>query len=107
MLAGTDTPLPGIHPGRSLHEELALLVDAGLSPYDALATATVNAGRFVREHVATGARVGTVEPGMRADLLLVDGDPRGRLAVLRAPRGVMAAGRWWDGATLDAMRAGR
>jgi imidazolonepropionase-like amidohydrolase len=101
MLAGTDTPLPGIYPGRSLHDELGYLVEAGLSPFDALATATVLPGRFINQSVRPGTRFGTIEVGARADLALVDRNPLDDLSVLRAPRGVMAAGRWFDRAELD------
>jgi hypothetical protein len=96
MLAGTDTPLPGIYPGRSLHDELGYLIEAGLSPYDALATATILPGRFINQSVRPGTRFGTIEVGARADLVLVDRNPLVDLSVLRAPRGVMAAGRWFD-----------
>jgi len=100
MLAGTDTPLPGLYPGRSLHDELDLLVDAGFSTYDALAAATVSPGRFISQRVRGSARFGTIEVGVRADLLLVDRNPFDDLSVLRAPSGVMAAGRWFDRAEL-------
>jgi imidazolonepropionase-like amidohydrolase len=103
MLAGTDTPLPGIYPGRSLHDELDYLVDAGFSRYEALATATVLPGRFVDENVKRGTRFGTIEVGSRADVLLVDGNPLSDLSVLRAPRAVMVAGRWLERAELDRM----
>jgi hypothetical protein len=101
MLAGTDTPLPGIYPGRSLHDELDYLVQAGLATYDALATATVLPGRFINQNVRNSMRFGTIEVGARADLLLVDKNPFDDLSVLRSPRGVMAAGRWFERARLD------
>jgi len=96
MLAGTDTPLPGIYPGRSLHDELGYLVDAGFTTYEALATATALPGRFIRESVGGAPSFGTIEVGARADLVLVDRNPLDDLSVLRGPRGVMAAGRWFD-----------
>lgn len=94
MLAGTDTPLPGLYPGKSLIDELELLVVAGLTPYDALATATRNAGEFFATVVGSTARFGTVSVGCRADLVLVDSNPLESLRTLRKPVGVMVRGQW-------------
>ncbi|MGH3912505.1 MAG: amidohydrolase family protein, partial [Pseudonocardiaceae bacterium] len=70
ILAGTDSPAPGLAHGASLHRELELLVEAGLSPADALASATsVPADCFGLTDR------GRIRPGLRADLLLVAGDP--------------------------------
>ncbi|HUE95299.1 MAG TPA: amidohydrolase family protein, partial [Longimicrobiaceae bacterium] len=74
LLVGTDSPVFGFA-GASAHRELELLVDAGLSPYEALAAATRAAGDFVATAVDPRDRFGRVAPGQRADLLLVDGDP--------------------------------
>ena len=70
LLAGTDAPGPGTTYGASLHWELEHLVDAGMSPPSALAAATSVAARAFRM-----SDRGRIAPGMRADLLLVDGDP--------------------------------
>ena len=70
LLAGTDAPNPGTAHGSSIHRELELLVQAGLSPEAALAAAT-----SVPARVFELADRGRIAPGMRADLLLVDGDP--------------------------------
>ena len=70
LLAGTDAPNPGTAHGISLHRELELLVGAGLSPLEALAAATSVPARVF--HLADRGRLA---PGLRADLLLVDGDP--------------------------------
>lgn len=70
ILAGTDAPNPGTTYGASLHQELGFLVDAGLSAEEALAAATtVPARRFALDDR------GRIAPGMRADLLLIDGNP--------------------------------
>jgi Imidazolonepropionase and related amidohydrolases len=70
ILAGTDAPNPGTTHGASIHRELELLVKAGLTPTEALAAATsVPAKQF-----KLGDR-GRIAAGLRADLLLVDGDP--------------------------------
>jgi len=86
---GTDLPNPLMVAGFAVHEELAALVRAGLTPFDAIATATRNAGEFMG-----GDRFGTIVPGARADLIVVADDPLADVARLREPRAVMARGRW-------------
>lgn len=71
MLLGTDTPNPFVFQGFSVHQELANLVDVGLSPYEALRCATAEAARFLEED----ADWGTIKVGKRADLLLVGSNP--------------------------------
>jgi imidazolonepropionase-like amidohydrolase len=71
ILAGTDVLNPYCFPGFSLHDELAMLVDAGLTPMEALQAATRNPAIFLR---ATDS-LGTVETGKLADLVLLDADP--------------------------------
>ena len=90
LLIGTDTPNPFVVPGFSLHEELANHEAAGIERMRILELATREAARFLGDLLETG----TVEAGKRADLLLLDADPRESLATLRRPVGVMAAGRW-------------
>lgn len=103
MLAGTDTPIPTLVPGFSLHAEVEALEQAGLSAYEALATATANAGRFIRDHVDSGARFGTLERGARADIVMLETDPRELTSALRRPSGVMVRGMWYGRLELDAM----
>lgn len=90
ILAGTDAPYPLLVPGFSLLDELEALTLAGLSPFEALAAATVNAS----ECLAMGDRFGVVAPGARADLVLLDGNPLEDLSTLRRPRGLVLRGRW-------------
>jgi imidazolonepropionase-like amidohydrolase len=71
ILAGSDTPNPYVFPGTSLHEELALLVKAGLTPAEALRAATVRPAEFLGRL----DRAGSIAPGKDADLVLLDGDP--------------------------------
>ena len=99
VAVGTDTPNPFVVPGFSMHEELAILVDAGYSPREALVAATREGARLL------GAldSVGTVEVGKRADLLLLSGNPLLDLRVARRPVGVMARGRWMPASELHAM----
>jgi imidazolonepropionase-like amidohydrolase len=70
ILAGTDAPVQGVTYGASLHEELSLLVGAGLSPLQALVAATSATAKVF--HLDDR---GMIQPGRRADLLLVEGDP--------------------------------
>jgi imidazolonepropionase-like amidohydrolase len=102
ILAGTDTPVTAaVIPGFSLHEELANLVAAGLTPYEALRTATYNPADFL------GAldEFGTVSEGRRADLLLVDRNPFGDVKALSEISGVMIRGRWLPRAELTKLLA--
>ncbi|HEV7765510.1 MAG TPA: amidohydrolase family protein [Thermoanaerobaculia bacterium] len=79
ILAGTDAPNPGTMHGASMHRELELLVQAGLTPIEALtaATATPAAAFDLKDR-------GRIAPGLRADLLLVDGDPTHDISATRA-----------------------
>ena len=70
-MAGTDVSVIRLFPGFSLHDELALLVQAGLSPGAALKTATYNPAKFL----GMLDRLGTVEKGKLADLILLDANP--------------------------------
>jgi imidazolonepropionase-like amidohydrolase len=97
ILAGTDAVNPGTAHGASIHRELELLVAAGLSPAEALAAATaVPAATFGL------ADRGRIAPGLRADLVLVDGDPTADIKATRAIVGVWTRGRPVD---RDAYRA--
>jgi imidazolonepropionase-like amidohydrolase len=73
--------------GESLHDELGLLVEAGLTPVEALRAATTLPALYF----GMGDR-GIIAPGTRADLVLVDGDPTQDIAATRAIRGVWIAG---------------
>jgi imidazolonepropionase-like amidohydrolase len=92
ILAGTDSnTAPAspaqIQPGESLHDELRLLVEAGLTPVEALRSATVLPATFFGF-----TDRGVIEVGRRADLLLIEGDPIQDITATRAIRGVWAAG---------------
>ena len=97
LLLGTDagTGGMGIIPGYSIHDELRILVENGFSPYQALVTGTINAG-IVIERMTGEGDFGTIEEGMRADLILVRGNPLEDLGNIRDPLGVMAAGKWYS-----------
>lgn len=90
LLAGSDTLMPGLFAGVALHDELQELVDVGLSPYEALRTATTNPSEYLGESDKTG----TIEVGKRSDLLLVDENPLEDIAAVSRIAGVVVRGRW-------------
>lgn len=100
MMAGTDATNPIQVPGISFHDELAALVEAGLSPYEALRTGTINPQTFLGHAKETG----TVAPGKAADLVLLEGNPLADIANTRRIAGVMVRGRWLDASQLEAMK---
>jgi hypothetical protein len=96
LLLGTDSPsIPGVFAGASIHDELRLLVAAGLTPYDALVAGTRAAGEFAVRHMHARP-VGVIAPGYRADLVLLAGNPLEDVGHARAPIGVMTRGRWLE-----------
>ncbi len=88
ILAGTDAPNPGTVHGASLHRELELLVEAGLTPREALAAATSVPADAFRLNDR-----GRIAPGRRADLVLVEGDPTADITATRAIAGIWKQGR--------------
>jgi imidazolonepropionase-like amidohydrolase len=97
LLAGTDT----LSFGFDLHDELTLLVKAGLTPMQALQAATLNAAEFVGK----SDWLGTVQAGKLADLVLLDGNPLESIDNTRKIRTVVTDGRVLDRAALDGMLA--
>jgi imidazolonepropionase-like amidohydrolase len=100
ILAGTDVPNPFCFPGFSLHDELGLLVEAGLTPMEALQAATRNPAEMTGE-----TSVGTVEAGKLADLVLLDADPLADIGNTRKIHAVVLGGRIFSRADLDGMLA--
>jgi len=90
--AGTDTPILLAIPGYSLHSELEYLVSAGLSPLEALASATVRPAEFF----ALQDEMGTIDPGKKADLVLLDADPLQEIGNTRRISGVVSKGVFYD-----------
>ena len=89
ILTGTDTPMPQVYPGFSLHKELALLVEGGLRPADALRAATI----WPAEFLGLGSTIGSVDPGKRADLLLLNGNPLSDISQTQCIHAVVLDGR--------------
>ena len=108
MLAGTDGPgIPGMIPGVAIHDEIGVMQSLGMTPFQALATATSNAGRFVSTLAPGATPFGTVSVGARADLLIVARNPLDDLATLRAPVSVVRLGRVYSAKQLDSIRVAR
>ena len=93
ILVGTDTAIGGFR----YHDELAHLVDAGLSPADVLRSATIEAARYA----GAQDRFGTVEVGKAADLVLLEANPLDDIANVRRIRAVLLAGRLYDRGGMD------
>lgn len=88
LLAGTDaSDEPWVIPGASLHDELALFVEAGLSPLEAIRTATSAPARY------RGEKGPLLAPGRRADLVLLADDPTADISALRRIENVVLGGR--------------
>lgn len=97
LLAATDVGVPFQVPGISLHVELERLVEAGLTPLEALQTATINPVRVL----GMADSLGTVEPGKLADLVLLDANPLDNIRNTQQIRGVVADGQLYRRADLD------
>jgi hypothetical protein len=102
LLAGTDAPLPRLVPGLSLHDELALLVRAGLTPAEALRAATLSPA----EYLGAADSLGAVARGKVADLVLLDADPLRDIRNTTRIHAVVTNGRYLDRTALDALLAG-
>jgi imidazolonepropionase-like amidohydrolase len=99
ILAGTDAGVSGLVPGFSLHDELELLVQAGLSPEEALRSAT----QLPAQWLGLDGQMGSIEVGKRADLLLLEANPLLDITHTRKIAGVFVNGRWFDKLRLEAM----
>jgi len=101
MALGSDAPQLYSVPGFSIWREIETMAEAGISAEKILKIGTRNPG----DYFADKDRFGQIAVGMRADLLLLDADPRLDAANLTKQSGVMAAGRWYSRETLDARLA--
>lgn len=90
ILLGSDAPQIFSVPGFSLHREMRAMVDAGLTPYQVLESGTRN----VAVYFGVPDEFGTVAPGRRADLILLDANPLEDVGNVARRAGVMVRGRW-------------
>lgn len=102
VLAGTDAPDSFVFPGTAIHDELDHLVEAGLSPLEALQSATLLPARFL----GLDGEAGVLQPGARADLVLLGHNPLQDIGAVRAIETVVLAGAVYDREDLDAMLSG-
>jgi hypothetical protein len=99
VAAGTDTPISYAIPGYSLHSELEFLVRAGLSPFEALLSATVRPAEFF----GLEGELGAVREGYLADLVLLSANPLEDIAATRTVEAVITRGRLLDREALDGL----
>jgi transcriptional regulator with XRE-family HTH domain len=99
ILAGSDAPEWLLGYGWTLHRELEALVSAGLTPYEALVTATHNPAEFL----GMTREWSPIERGKRADLVLLDANPLAQIRNTNRIKGVSIRGRWYPRAKLDSM----
>jgi hypothetical protein len=102
VLMGTDSPQMFNVPGFALHRELAVMAEAGMTPYQILQSGTVTVAEYVRRILGQDAAFGTVAVGQEADLVLLDANPLADIANLARRSGVMVRGRWVPRSELEA-----
>jgi imidazolonepropionase-like amidohydrolase len=97
LVVGTDTPHPFVLPGLSAHQELANFVMLGMSAYQALKSATIDAAEFMGK----AGEFGVIRHGARADLILLEANPLDDIENTKRIVGVMVQGRWLSRDALD------
>ena len=102
LLMGTDSPQMFNVPGFALHREIALMVEAGLTPYQVLESGTRNVAAYAERDLKLDGKFGTVAVGNRADLVLLDGNPLADIGNVARRSGVMVRGRWLPAPELQA-----
>jgi imidazolonepropionase-like amidohydrolase len=90
IVVGSHSSVPHAERGWAYHREMELLVASGLTPIEALSAATLENARFFR----IADRLGSIEVGKLADLVLIDGDPLRDIAAMRRVKSVMLNGQW-------------
>lgn len=99
LLLGCDAPQIFNVPGISTHHELQYLVDAGLTPYEALKTGTINVGVFYKKP----DEMGVIKQGAKSDVVLLNANPLEDIANTQKIEGVLVGNRWMNRTTLDEM----
>ena len=102
IMAGTDAAAPNVFPGFSLHEDLTFLVQAGLTPMQALQAATLKPAEFL----GRSREQGSIAPGKRADLVLLDANPLEDIRNTQRIRAVVLNGKLLERGELDGLLAG-
>ena len=100
IVFGTDAPQIFNVPGFAIHREMRIMAEAGMTPFEILATGTLNAA----EHFGNDD-FGEVEVGRRADLILLEGNPLTDLSNMARRAGVMVRGTWLPEAEIQARLA--
>lgn len=91
IVLGSDAPQFFNVPGFSIHHELLMMVESGLTPYEVLVTGTRNAA----EYFGTPEEFGTVQQGRRADLILLNSNPLEDISKVQDRAGIMVRGTWY------------
>jgi imidazolonepropionase-like amidohydrolase len=100
IMAGTDFDNPSVFPGFSLHDELALYVEFGMKPIDALRTATINPVTYLKMTDS----LGTIQKGKRADFVLLNGNPLKNITNTKNIFAVMTNGRLYTSGELKKLK---
>jgi len=98
IIAGTDYPNPWAFPGFSMHDELEIYVQAGMTPLQALQTATLNPAKVMKND-----RIGIIERGKLASLVLLNSNPLDDINAIREIETVILRGEVFDRKALDEM----
>jgi imidazolonepropionase-like amidohydrolase len=105
LLMGTDSPQMFNVPGFSLHREISVMQEAGLTPWQVLESGTRNVAEYAANDLKLDGKFGTVVVGNRADLILLDANPLIDARNVAKRAGVMVRGRWLPAPELDRMLA--
>ena len=106
MILGTDAGFGGAIPGLSVHQELESMVRAGLTELEALQMATLKMGEYAQKMKPGSIPRGKIEPGYRADLLLLEDNPLNDITATRSIQGVLLNNHWHDENKLESIRSG-
>ena len=101
VLMGTDSPQMFNVPGFALHREVQVMQEAGLTPYQILASGTRNVALYAERDLKLDGRFGAVIPGKHADLVLLEANPLLDVRNLSRRAGVMVRGRWLTAGELE------
>jgi cytosine/adenosine deaminase-related metal-dependent hydrolase len=99
LMTGSDSPEWFLVQGFAVHDELETFVKAGLTPFAALQTATINPATYLR----MAGRTGTIETGKEADLILLDKNPLENIRNTRTISGVFSGNKWYDKQAIQVM----